>query len=208
MAEEKNKIFFYGSNWDDLDRLVALSRFHFIAHEEFNILEEDGTTPRAIGDRARAGYLAGSFRGPALDWVVSVSNAAPDTLASFTGFVVAVKQHFGIDDETTQILRRGELERLTWSSDVSVFFAEFDRITFSLGILSDEAKIAHVIAKCPPHIKKLLAEQALNFNNYFTMRARLTTMWALGAFGQVKPTCSKCGKKGHSAADCRGSSKN
>jgi len=202
-------VYFYGHNWEDLDRLVALSYFHFSANNEYDVVAEDGT-PLNAGEVARSGYLASFFRGPALDWVAA-NRTVPGTMAPFTAFVIAVKQHFGVSDETTQIVRRGELDRLKWGNDVSVFFAEFDRLTSLLGITAAEAKITHVLARVPPHVNKLLAEQALVFNDYGTMRARLITMWALGAFGAPKSTvtCSKCGKKGHATSDCRGgSSKN
>lgn len=197
------EVFFYGHDGQNLDRLVALAKFKFLAEEAYFVAAGQDAT-------VQSGYLITKFRGAALDWAVAVSNTTPQSLANFTGFVTACKEHFGISDETVQIMRRGELDSLRWGSDVAVFFAEFDRLTFGLGITSDEAKITMVTSKLPGHISKLLAEQALNFNSYTTMRQRIITMWALGAFGKPTDaaTCSVCGKRGHNASNCRSLTKN
>lgn len=197
------KIYFYGHDGQNLDRLVALANFKFLIGDDFDL-------PNNGDETLRSGYLASDFRGAALDWAVAVSATTPQVLRNFNGFVTACKQHFGISNETVQIMRRGELEALRWGADVAVFFAEFDRLTFALGITSDESKITSVLAKLPHTVSKLLAEQALVFNNYHTMRQRIITMWALGAFGKSTDAaaCSACGKRGHQASNCRSLTKN
>ena len=208
-------IYFYGHDGQNLDRLVALAQFKFLAEDAYYVAPPTAATataPASAGGDAtiQSGYLITRFRGAALDWAVAVSQSNPRTLINFRGFVTACKEHFGISDETVQIMRRGELDSLRWGHDVAVFFAEFDRLTFGLGINSDEAKITMVSSKLPAHVNKLLAEQALVFNSYSTMRQRIITMWALGAFGKSTDaaTCSMCGKRGHNASNCRSLTKN
>lgn len=203
MSTDDDTILFYGHNWHDLDRLITLARFHFLTDAEFNI-DEAGINV------SRSSYLVKSFRGPALDWASTIVRV-PATFASFENFVTACKNHFGVSAETLQTLQRAELERLTYGSDVSAFFAEFDRITLSLGITADESRVVLVREKLPLRLKNLLAEQALVFHDYGTMRQRLITMWALDPHraitGELKaparPKCGNCGKKGHNASNCK-----
>lgn len=189
---------FTGSNWEDLDRLVALSRFHFLTDDDYD------------DDTRKCAYLAKHFSGPALDWAAQLHSSAPASLESFDGFVTAVKQAFGVEANNVQALRRKALDDLKWSSDVPVFFADFDRLTFQLGITDHGTKIAMAQSKFPHSLKAELARQALDFSNYETMRERLNTMWALdpSRHGQdapkaKRPRCGRCGKKGHTAADCK-----
>jgi len=193
---------FDGSNWEDLTRLVTLAQLQFLQDEDYD-----------DAPRKRCAYLASSFRGPALDWVGSVTATTPNTLNSFEGFVEAARNQFGISDQGLGAQRRGQLEGLKWNPDLPVFFAEFDRLTHLLGLTGDAVRIALVRSKLPPAVQKLLAEQALDFANYDTMRERLLTMWnldpgrrtsdAVVPVTKKRPRCGRCGKKGHTAADCR-----
>jgi hypothetical protein len=193
---------FNGSNWQALNRVVALARFQFLQDSDYD--GEDGR---------KCAYLASRYEGPALDWVASISTTSPAVLSDFDGFVTATREAFGIADNNITALLRRDLDQLTWSPDVPVFFAEFDRLTLGLGITSHETRVAMVESKLPQSMKVRLAEQALSFANYDTMRERFNCMWALDpsrgkATGTTtKPRCGSCGKKGHKASECRGSSK-
>lgn len=190
---------FDGSNWEDLDKLVALAKFQFLQDDDYN----DEHQPQ------RCAYLAQRFVGPALDWVATVHASTPATFESFDGFVVAVKQAFGVEANNVTALRRKALDDLRWGTDVPVFFAEFDRLTFQLNITGHDVKIAMVEAKLPLSMKETLATQALSFANYETMRERLNTMWALnphrkpGSANSNRPRCGRCGKVGHRADECK-----
>lgn len=195
--EDEVKYHFDGSNWEDLDRMIAIAKFQFLQDDDY-----DDNAPR------RCAYLAARFQGPALDWVGQLHTSNPAIFESFDGFIVAVKQAFGVEDNNITALRRKALDELKWSDNTPVFFAEFDRLTFSLGISGHGTKIAMVQAKLPVSLKSELARQALDFANYDTMRERLNTMWALDphrASGSTakKPRCGSCGKRGHVAADCK-----
>jgi len=190
---------FNGSNWQALNRLVALANFQFVQDDDY-----DSNASK------QCAYLAGSFSGPALDWAASKYAAASTTFPPFEEFVEEVRQAFGIADNNITALLRRELDDLSWQTDTPVFFSEFDRITLALGITSHETRVAMVEAKLPQSMKTLLASQALSFSNYDTMRERFNCMWAMDPSKSKKVThpakkqkCSACGKKGHTSTDCR-----
>lgn len=195
---------FNGSDWQSLNRIVALSKFTFAQDEDY--IKPGSAQPKQIA------HVAAQFTGPALDWAAA-RYAANDPIfkGPFPAFVTSVREAFGIHEGNITALLRTELDALKWQPDVPVFFAEFDRLTTALGITSHETRIVLVEAKLPQHIKKLFAEQALSFANYDTLRERCGTMWALnpgkgtGSVSGKKPRCGSCGKKGHTASDCRGS---
>lgn len=201
---------FDGSNWQDLVRLVAQTRMRFI-------LDAAKGDPELDDPGAQCAYLASHFLGPALDWVGAAYEQDNTIFSNYDGFVVHVRNTFGISDEGLNAQRRGELEGLKWGADLPTFFAEFDRLTQLLLLTQHETRIALVRSKMPLHVQKLMSEQALNFYNYDTMRGRLLTMWSLdparahtGPSGgaapgssKKRPRCGRCGKKGHNAADCR-----
>lgn len=168
-AEDGTVPKFHGANWIDLNRMIALATFQFLQDDDYT------------GDEARkCAYLASRFEGAALDWVAARHTTNPTTLfTTFDEFIRQVRQAFGIADNNITAILRHELDALKWSSDVPVFFAEFDRITLGLGIQDHSTKIATLNAKLPQNIKEKFAEQALAFENYETMRERLVTMWAL-----------------------------
>lgn len=188
---------FNGSNWQMLNRLVALARFQFLQDEDYDDNEE-----------RRCAYLASRYDGPALDWAATLPAGS---MTNFDGFVEATRQAFGIADNNITALLRRDLDQLQWSRDVPVFFSEFDRLTLALGITSHETRVAMVESKLPMVMKVRLAEQCLSFANYDTMRERFNGMWAMDptrgrATGTTKkPRCASCGKKGHQASECRGS---
>ena len=203
-TDEDNKLYFDGSNWEDLNRIIALARFQFLQDEDF-----DDNDPR------RCAYLCQRMSGPALDWVATNHANQPSIFENFEGLIVSLKQAFGVEANNIQALQRKALDDLRWNPQAPVFFAEFDRLTFQLGITDHGTKIAMALNKLPISLKQKLAEQALDFANYETMRERLNTMWALdpsrhGESNQPKakkPRCGSCGKKGHTAPECRGSKK-
>jgi len=192
---------FNGSNWQALTRVVALSRFTFLQDEDY-----------ADNEPRKCAYLASRLEGPALDWAASIHATTPLVMESFSGYVDALRQAFGVADNNITALLRRDLDALKWSSNIPVFFAEFDRLVMGLGISSHEVRVAMVEAKLPQNLKILLSQQALSFSNYDTMRERFNTMWAMdptrgtAVSGTTKkPRCGSCGKKGHTAPDCRGS---
>lgn len=208
MPDEIDTLTFDGSNWQELTRLVALAHFKFL---QSAALEDD---PYA-GASAKCAYLCSRFSGPALDWAASQLLNPTLNFANFDAFVTNARNQFGISDDGLRAQHRGQLEALKWQTDLPIFFAEFDRLCTLMHLQGDEVKIAMVRSKLPVHVQKLLAEQALDFHDYGTMRERLLTMWNLDPNKQTavshvssgstskRPRCGRCGKKGHTASECR-----
>jgi len=196
-SEAKIELKFNGSNWQVLNQIEALARFHFLQDDDYS-----------DNDARKCAFLACRFDGPALDWAASLPESA---MADYYGFLTATRQAFGVADNNITALLRRDLDSLQWNKDVPVFFAEFDRLTLALGITSHETRVAMVESKLPMTMKVRLAEQCLSFSNYDTMRERFNGMWAMDpsrgrATGSTKKArCASCGKKGHQASECRGS---
>lgn len=205
-TSEADQVTFRGDNWQDLNRLVALAKFHFTQENDDDVTQAQ-----------YCAYLAQRFSGPALDWVAMAYSTRPALFANFDRFVIEVRQSFGVADNNITALLRRDLDQLAWNANVPVFFSEFDRLTLGLDITSNETRVAMVEQKLPQHMKKLLAEQALSFSNYDTMRERLNCMWALDPTrGKTmlvhtahasRPRCGRCGRRGHAAPECRGQKK-
>lgn len=203
-VSEADEPLFNGSNWQDLNRIIALANFQFLQDADYQDSQP-----------MKCAYVAQRFTGAALDWVASAHQTRPGIFESYTQFVLEVRQAFGIADNNITALLRRDLDQLHWNPEVPSFFAEFDRLTLALSITSHETKVALVEQKLPAHMKKLLAEQALSFSNYDTMRERLNCMWALDPTrGKTvtnkpsRPRCGRCGKRGHTATGCRSAHSN
>jgi hypothetical protein len=200
-SKDAAAITFDGSNWESLPRLVVQAQLALLLDNQ------------VADQKDQSAWVAARFRGPALDWFAEVYGRDPKILDDFKKFVTTIEQAFGVTDGGLRAHRRGQLEGLKWQPDLPVFFAEFDRLTSQLGLHEHETRIALVRNKLPISVQKLLAEQALDFSNYETMRERLLTMWALdpkhtsavaaSSSKAPRPKCGKCGKKGHTAPDCR-----
>jgi hypothetical protein len=199
-------LFFDGTNWQDWLRVVAAAQFQFLEDPDNFETEEK-----------KCAYLAQRCKGAALDYIANQYSVAPKTtFSNLQKFIVLVSDHFGIDDDVIKVERREGLDKLKWKVPVAEFFAEFDRLTSLLHITSNQEKIQLLNGKLPANYRKMLAEQALSFNDYSTMRGRLFKMTVMlgDSFSDTsahkpKPAkekrdkCGKCGKKGHKAADCR-----
>lgn len=208
-SNDSNSLTFDGHNWEDLVRLLTQAQLEFMS--DTNRYDDDDTPQ--LNERNKSAWLCKHFRGAALDWVGAVSGSNPAIFDDYDGLADAAKNAFGVSTEGLQAHRRGQLEALKWRSDLPAFFAEFDRLTMQLLLSGHATRIAILRSKLPVSVQKLLAEQALDFANYETMRERLLTMWALdphrhtnvhaGGSSSKRPKCGRCGKRGHTASDCR-----
>ncbi|KAK9423698.1 hypothetical protein SUNI508_13947 [Seiridium unicorne] len=94
------EIKFNGSNWQNLNRIVALARVHFKQDDDY---DDSGGKKTA--------YLAGHDEGPALDWAATLSHDSAG-MQNFNVFVKATWQAFGIAENNIVALRRRDLEQL------------------------------------------------------------------------------------------------
>lgn len=168
MSPDEKDEKFDGTNWQELNRQVALAKFAFLQDSDYD-----------NDDQRKCAYLASCYTGSALDWVASAHANNAGVFNTFDGFITATREAFGIHDNNITALLRRELDQLQWNTDTPIFFAEFDRLTLALGINSHETRVALVEAKLPYAMKQLLASQALSFANYDTMRERFNCMWAM-----------------------------
>lgn len=166
---------FDGSNWEDLLRLVTASQMERLFSPGDFTNSDDVYQPST-----QIGWVARHFKGPALDWTGRELATNPTLFRDdFDAFITAVRNQFGISDIQLAAHRRTQLDNLRWEKDLPVFFAEFDRLCLILSITGDSTKVTLLREKLPHKVKTLIAEQALDFANYDTMRERLLTMWAL-----------------------------
>jgi hypothetical protein len=201
-SSSENDITFHGNDWQVLNRVVALARFKFAQDSDYDVGTDLDYTKQNT-------YLASRFEGPALDWAAHTYGANRDLFRGpFDQFVVTVRETFGIHEGNITALLRTELDVLQWNTNVPVFFAEFDRLSATLGITSHSERIILLQGKLPANIKQRFMEQALSFASYDTMRDRCFAMWALDptrgkSIAKAKSRCGSCGKKGHAASECR-----
>jgi hypothetical protein len=203
-------LFFDGTNWPDLARLVVASELVFLQDDEYD-----------DRPKRRCAYLASKLRGPAFDWFARQRILDETLMDDWESFVEKLNQAFGVDEGAINAGRRAELEALPWGDDPRIFFAEFDRLCGELSITLPSTKIMLAQQKMPMTLRLKLADQALDFTNYDTFRARMITMWMMrppvalatstpsGGSNQLagskpkRPRCGRCGRKGHTASDCR-----
>lgn len=200
MAPDSETLLFTGSNWEDLTRLETRAT---IAFAKDALKDEDDR--EYASDAARCYYIGERLEGAALDWFGSYMANEPNPFASYDTFLLTLRNAFGVNDEELAAHRRGQFEQLNWRTDVPSFFAEFDRLTVQLGMAGDATRISELRARLPQHTRVLLAEQALNFTNYDTMRNRIVTMWALDprndlALGVTNPGRKRERKRGKGKA--------
>lgn len=191
---------FDGSNWEDFSRLVTLTKLSSV----FTTIDNEDD---------KCAYLCQHFTGAALDWVGTQTDGGTDRVfGNFDAFVRLVRTRFGIEDDVLRAHRQTQLDALRWGADLPVFFSEFDRLITSLGITSEEAKLATLRHKMPVTEQRKLADAGRMFYSFDTARSHLLTVWALQPRGSVttantqsarKPTCGNCGKRGHRAMNCR-----
>lgn len=192
-----DEVFFDGSNWDDLDRLITVAKFLVLLDKDLD------------GDSAEVPLISTGLRGAALDWLIANSTASPPKDVSTTAKLKnQLEAAFGITTGLRTTRYRQQLAELKFDHlDLSTFFADFNRLTQQLGMIGDSSRIMALNEKLPPSIKVDMAKLGLAGMTYDTARDRIMAMGLQGAFGTVakanRPKCQNCGKRGHKTTDCR-----
>jgi len=189
---------FDGTNPEDLLRLVTLTK-----------LELAFATTDA--DEDKSAWLAQHFAGAALDWLEHELQSDNDILSDFDEFVAQAKANFGITEDTLRARFQVQFDALKMGADWPTFLSEFDRLTRKLELTSNKERLQLLRMKLPATVQAKFADQGFLMVDYAIVRDRLLTMWALspgglaasGAKKAAKPKCATCGKKGHTAAQCR-----
>jgi hypothetical protein len=189
---------FDGTNPEDLLRLVTLTKLELaFANSD---CEED-----------KCAWLCQHFSGAALDWLENELADGPELLTDFEELVAQVKANFGITEDTLRARYQVQFDALRMGADWPSFLSEFDRLTRKLHLVSNNERLQLLRMKLPASVLAKFAEQGLLMVDYAIIRDRLLTMHALNPAGQAasgakraaRPKCGTCGKKGHTAAECR-----
>ncbi|MCY9656362.1 hypothetical protein [Paenibacillus thiaminolyticus] len=202
-SSSPQRIYFDGSNWEDLPRLVSLCYFEFLQSGKY----EDN-------EPAKCARLSSYFTGAALDYASAQYGTTTDVFSDFEEFVARTKAHFAATEDNLITLKRSALETLSWTDPCSVFFAEFDRLTSSLGINSDVSKVALLKPKLPAYVRQAMASWGVDYTSYHMLRNKIVLVSLAHQTlprsvarpkqaSATKPKCGKCGKKGHTGANCR-----
>ena len=189
---------FDGTNSDDLARLVTLTKLELAFASGDN-------------DADKSAWLAQHFCGAALDWLEHELADDSEILDDFDEFVSQVKRNFGITPDTDRARFQVQFDCLKMGANWPAFLSEFDRLTRKLGMTENRVRLQLLRGKLPASVLTKFAEQGMLMVSYEIIRDRLLTMHALmpaggaatGAKKAVKQKCGTCGKKGHSAAECR-----
>lgn len=200
------EIVFTGEDWAALLHLVELSKLHFDQDDDY-----DDNQPR------RCAFLASRFRGTALEWFANERSMDTALMNDFDTFVQSVRVHFGITDGAVTLRNKLELENLQMTADLPTFFGRFETLTLRLGLTADAVRTELLRPKILMKYKESLAITGLDYTTYASLKDRISTMWAMNphrqhAIGEPsialsskkkKPRCGKCGRRGHTAGDCR-----
>lgn len=190
--------FFDGTNPEDLARLVTLTKLELAFSSADN-------------DTDKSAWLAQHYTGAALDWLEHEIGDGLDILDDFENFVAETERNFGITPDTLRARFQVQFDCLRMGADWPTFLSEFDRLTRKLQLTSGPIRLQLLRAKLPPTVLAKFAEQGFLMVDYAIVRDRLLTMHALapqgtasqGAKKATKKKCGTCGKKGHSASECR-----
>lgn len=190
----------FDGNPADLKRLITHVRIRVI-----------GNDAALNTDARRSAFVASHFRGAALDWLGAQLETDPDALDDFDAFIKAVSAAFGYSGNAAIAVARQELETLKQSEDLLLFLTRFEALTATIGLVSDTTRVTLVMPKLSPYYAEAIRKNGTIFTRWSTLRATLINLDAMRVeSGKKDPEkkrrrakCGKCGKRGHTAAECR-----
>lgn len=191
--------FEFDGNPEDLDRALGMVVLQFTLHAD--AFDEDAK---------KVAYLISHFRGAALDWGVRLVARNDNRLQNYGQFVTSLKDHFGYDPQQLALMYRTRLGTLRQTGDLQEFLVEFEETCENAGVRTDVSKLALLPSKLNKSYYDALANSGSPVSSYSSLRMQLMNMYAMRqdskALGDTKrkqSKCGKCGKRGHSAAQCR-----
>jgi hypothetical protein len=178
-----------------------------LAHVSVRLLLAPNDFPT---DQNKSAFLASFFRGPALDWLGQTLVTTPNALDDFEAFKTRVRNAYGLDAATYSAQCRTQLAALKQKGDLMEFFAQFEGLCAVVGTNSDVSKITLLLPKLEPYYHQALITSGGPLNTYANIKAFCANLYAHKA-DQTGPSdklrkkakCGKCGKKGHTAGQCR-----
>lgn len=195
---------FFDGNPVDLDRLFA--------HCAIQALIKP---PAFAETKAMVSYLLAHFRGPALDWAARKlsDNSIQNYRGDYAGFCEEVKTQFGYSASQGMVIARTRLNALKQTGGMREFILEFDDLCAQAGLSSDVTKTTLAF----PKLKKFYqdawtCETSLLNVTWASVRTFLLNVASrheehgkTEEDARKKAKCGKCGKRGHTASQCRSS---
>jgi len=193
-------IFFDGAP-ADLTRLIA--------HVRIRIMTNDHAFDT---ESKKCGFLASHFRGQALDWIASEMGSNTTWANDLDTLIQSVALTFGTSGIQAASIARTRLESLKQGkTDLLLFLAEYDSLSTAAGLASDASRLAFIGPKLDPYYREAVNKSTVSYSRWSTYRSSLISLYSMRpATGSVAPDnarrkakCGKCGKKGHTASECR-----
>jgi hypothetical protein len=160
-------------------------------------------------DIAKIAHFGGYFRGPALDWLVaqlSGPNGAVG-LGDFATFRASVENAFALNgvQEQAALVARLQVMRCHRSA-IFPWIAEFESVTQGAGILSDVSRVALARPMLPDDLNRAISELGTIPSTWGRLKVWLQNYAVQQPPRQAAPKakrCSRCGKTGHRAKNCK-----
>jgi len=169
-------------------------------------------------DATKAAYLASCFRGKALDWFARTYASNTQILSDYDTLIALVDEVFGLPTDVTQAQAQAKITHLHQTSGVAEYIAEFESLADQLG-WPVSARQAFLYQGLKPALKdRLISENPVDYNALKTSARRVEALVQIahpsgdasspsgssnkGRRKKAGLTCSKCGRKGHTAALC------
>jgi hypothetical protein len=189
----------FDGNVLDLDRVMASCAIAFSLH------------PSSFpSDSPKSAFLLAHFRGPALDWAARIIEKKPDSLVNYASFLNIVRSNFGYDAVQVQAIAQTQLGQMQQKGDVLEFLMEYDDACARAGAVSDITKVTMLLPKLNTFYRNAVVCSGDTISNYSTLRTQLLNIHSrMPAQGiptetkRAKARCKKCGKRGHTATQCK-----
>jgi hypothetical protein len=85
-------------------------------------------------DQVKSAYFGSLFRGKALEWLGTKLENDPKALDDYDAFVESVRSHFGLSNNTTELVAEQAIRRLKQTGSAQKYANEFDVLAEQLNI--------------------------------------------------------------------------
>ena len=160
-----------------------------------------------------ATYIASTRQTPTLSTVTVSAQIVKgeEIFDDYDDFVAKVRAAFGFQGTSQKMFLRSRLAALKFGNDPLTFLNEFEVLTAQLGMTSDVTRVYEAMQKLPKHYLDVFNTMQVPHTSWYTLKAHITVIAAARAgLSDAKPDekrrrskCGKCGKKGHTAGQCR-----
>lgn len=170
-------------------------------------------------EETKTAYAASCFRGKALEWLARTQPTNATMLGDFNTFKALVDEVFGLTPDVVEAQAQARITHLKQNTTVAEFTAEFESLADQLA-WPVSARHAFYYQGLKPAIKEMLI--ATNPGDYTSLKNDARRVEALAVIAhntppaslstgggsggkhkkKARPKCSKCGRVGHTGAQC------